>query len=218
MGGNIRNIDITPQKSTEPGSFRSLVVGLGNPGKAYEGTRHNIGFAIVDLLAKKHRLEFRNKAKFKGSLAEGHIGDAPVTLLKPLTFMNLSGESVALMARYLQILPSKILVIADDVDLPIGQLRLKINSGPGTHNGLKSVEHHLQTNRYARLRFGVGGAGNEDLADYVLGRFSPEEEKILPEIVEKAIQAIEIWLDSGITRAMDFTNRKPSNPSKDKNE
>ncbi|HSX14276.1 MAG TPA: aminoacyl-tRNA hydrolase [Chlamydiales bacterium] len=196
-----------------------LVVGLGNPGKAYENTRHNIGFAIIDLLARKHHLEFRDKAKFKGMIAEGKIGEVKVTLLKPLTFMNLSGESVASVVHYLQILPSKILVVVDDVDLPMGQLRLKINSGAGTHNGLKSVEHALQSNRYARLRIGVGEKGEFDLADFVLSRFTLEEEAILPEIKEKAIQAIEIWLDRGITRAMDFANRNlPSNPSKEKNE
>ena len=192
---------------------RYLIVGLGNPGKAYEGTRHNIGFATVDFLARKYRLEFREKAKFKGFVADGQIGDAPVSILKPLTFMNLSGESVALVAHYLQILPSKILVVVDDVDLPVGGLRLKINSGPGTHNGLKSVEHHLQTNRYARLRIGVGNEYEGDLADYVLSPFSREEEKIFPEMIEKAVQAIEIWLDRGITRAMDFANKDPSNPS-----
>jgi PTH1 family peptidyl-tRNA hydrolase len=192
---------------------RYLIVGLGNPGKAYEGTRHNIGFAAVDLLARKSHLEFREKTKFKGLLAEGKIRDAPVSILKPLTFMNLSGESVALVAHYLQILPSKVLVVVDDVDLPLGQLRLKINSGPGTHNGLKSVEEHLQTNRYARLRIGVGNEYEGDLADYVLSQFSREEEKVLPEIIEKAVQAIEIWLDRGITRAMDFANKDPSNPS-----
>lgn len=194
-----------------------LVVGLGNPGKTYDDTRHNIGFAVIDLLASKHHLEFRQKAKFKGMVAEGRIGETKVTLLKPLTFMNLSGESVVSIAHYLQILPSKILVIVDDVDLPMGQLRLKINSGAGTHNGLKSVEQHLQSNRYARLRIGVGEKGVMDLADFVLSRFTPEEEKNLPEIKEKAIQAIEIWLDRGITRAMDYANRS-SNPSKEQNE
>jgi peptidyl-tRNA hydrolase, PTH1 family len=196
---------------------RFLIVGLGNPGKTYENTRHNIGFAVIDLLAQKHHLEFRDKAKFRGSVAEGKIGDTLVTLIKPLTFMNLSGEAVVSIANYLQILPSKILVIVDDVDLPMGQLRLKINSGSGTHNGLKSVEHSLQSNRYARLRIGVGDKGERDLADFVLSRFTLEEEKVLPEIKEKAIQTIEIWLDRGITRAMDYANR-PSNPSKEKNE
>lgn len=186
---------------------RCLIVGLGNPGKDYEGTRHNIGFAAVDLLAQKHRLEFRKKAKFKGAVADGQIGGASVSILKPLTFMNLSGESVALLAGYLEILPSKILVVVDDVDLPVGQLRLKINSGPGTHNGLKSVESCLQTDRYARLRIGVGNECEGDLASYVLSPFSREEEKMLPEIIERAVQAIEIWLDRGITRAMDFANK-----------
>lgn len=194
---------------------RFLIVGLGNPGSEYEGTRHNIGFAFVDLLAKKYNFEFRNKSKFKGAVAEGRIKDAPVSILKPLTYMNLSGESVALMAHYMQILPSKILVVVDDVDIPLGQLRLKINSGAGTHNGLKSVEHHLQTNRYARLRIGVGDDHKGDLAGFVLSRFSEEEEKQLPKILEKAVEAIEILLDRGITRAMDFANRQanPSNPS-----
>jgi PTH1 family peptidyl-tRNA hydrolase len=193
---------------------RHLIVGLGNPGKDYEKTRHNIGFAIVDLLAGKHRLEFREKAKFKGLLAEGQIGDVSVSILKPLTYMNLSGESVALLTHYLQILPSKILVVVDDVDLALGQMRLKINSGPGTHNGLKSVEYHLRTNRYARLRIGVGNEREGDLASYVLSRFSKEDEKTLPEIIDRAVQAIEIWLDRGVTRAMDFANRDyPSNPS-----
>jgi peptidyl-tRNA hydrolase, PTH1 family len=193
---------------------RHLIVGLGNPGKTYDNTRHNIGFAIVDEIAKKHRLEFREKAKFKGLLAEGKIGEVPVSILKPLTFMNLSGESVALLAHYLQILPSKILVVVDDVDFALGQMRLKINSGAGTHNGLKSVEHHLQTDRYARLRVGVGDEHEGDLADFVLSPFSREEERVLPEIKERAVQAVEIWLDRGITRAMDFANKVyPSNPS-----
>lgn len=193
---------------------RHLIVGLGNPGKAYERTRHNIGFAIVDLLASKYRIEFREKSKFKGLLAEGYVGHSPVSILKPLTFMNLSGESISLLANYLQILPSKILVVVDDVDLSLGQLRLKINSGSGTHNGLKSVEHYLETNRYARLRIGVGNESEGDLASYVLSRFSQEDDKLLPEIFERAVHAIEIWLDRGITRAMDFANRNhPSNPS-----
>ncbi len=188
-------------------------MGLGNPGKAYEGTRHNIGFVAVDSLAAKHRLEFREKTKFKGLVAEGQIDGVSVSILKPLTFMNLSGESVALVAHYLQILPSKILVVVDDVDLPLGSLRLKINSGPGTHNGLKSVEEHLQTNRYARLRLGVGNDYEGDLADYVLSHFSREDEKFLPEMIKKSVQSIEIWLSLGITRAMDFANKNPSNPS-----
>ena len=190
------------------GRETALIVGLGNPGKDYEGTRHNIGFSVAEALAGKYSLGFRKKAKFKGLVAEGSLENSSVCVLKPLTFMNLSGESVASLSQYLKILPSRILVIVDDVDLPFGQIRLKINSGPGTHNGLRSVEDHLKTNRYARLRIGVGDKIRGSLADFVLSRFSAEEERELPKITEKAMQAIEIWLDRGITRAMDFANCK----------
>lgn len=192
---------------------KALIVGLGNPGKSYEGTRHNIGFRALEKLAQKQGLSFKKQPKFKGNLAEGQIGADPVILLVPQTFMNLSGEAVALLMSYLQIELSRLLIVVDDVDLDVGQLRMRINSGAGTHNGLKSVEEHLQTNRYARLRIGVGERLEGDLANHVLGRFSAEEEKLLPEILERAVQAIEIWLDQGITRAMDFANVRPSNPS-----
>ncbi len=198
---------------------RALIVGLGNPGKSYERTRHNIGFAVVEKMAKKHGLEFRKQLKFKGSVAEGMIGADSVILLEPLTFMNNSGEAVVLLQRYLQIDLSRLLIVADDVDLPLGQLRMKINSGPGTHNGLKSVEDQLQTNRYARLRIGVGDRKEGDLSDHVLGRFSEEEEILVPGVLERAVQAIEIWLDKGVTSAMDFANvrlkngENPSTPS-----
>jgi len=188
---------------------RALIVGLGNPGKTYERTRHNIGFAAVEEFAKKNRLEFKKQLKFKGSLAEGTIGGNSIILLEPLTFMNNSGEAVALVMRYLQIDLARILIVADDVDFPLGQLRMKINSGPGTHNGLKSVEEHLQTNRYARLRIGVGDPKEGDLSSHVLGRFSEEEEKLVPGVLERAVQAIEIWLDKGITSAMGFANVRP---------
>lgn len=192
---------------------RYLIVGLGNPGKAYERTRHNIGFIAVEQLARQFGLAFHQKVRFKGSLAEGKIGEASVLILMPLTFMNLSGEAVALATHYFNIDLSRLLIVLDDVDLPLGQIRMRINSGPGTHNGLKSVEEHLQTNRYARLRIGVGDRLEGDLADHVLGRFSEEEEKALPQVLGKAVQAIEVWLDKGITRAMDFANVRPSNPS-----
>lgn len=189
---------------------KALIVGLGNPGKSYQGTRHNVGFAIVEKLAEKHRLKFKKELKFKGSIAEGQIGSDPVVLLMPSTFMNLSGEAVALVMHYYQIDLSRLIVIVDDVALPLGQLRIRINSGTGGHNGLKSVEECLQTNRYPRLRMGVGDASG-DLSDHVLGRFSKEEEKLLPGVLERAVQAVEIWLDKGLTSAMCFAN--PSTPS-----
>ncbi len=185
---------------------RALIVGLGNPGKSYERTRHNIGFEAVEKLGKKHGLQFKKQLKFMGSIAEGLIGKDPVILLKPLTFMNLSGESVALVMHYYQIDLSRLIIVTDDVAIPMGQLRIRINSGSGGHNGLKSVEECLQTIRYARLRIGVGDREEGDLADHVLSRFSEEEEKLLPGVLERVVQAIEIWLDKGITSAMNYAN------------
>ena len=187
---------------------RALIVGLGNPGKGYEGTRHNIGFAFLRALAEREGLRFKKEASFKGSIAEGQIGEDPVLLLLPLTFMNLSGESVALVMRYFQIDLSRLIVVVDDVALPLGQLRIRINSGSGGHNGLKSIEESLQTNRYPRLRMGVGDRNEGELADHVLSRFTQEEEKLLPDVLERAIQAVKIWLDQGITSAMNFANPK----------
>lgn len=190
-----------------------LIVGLGNPGKQYRGTRHNIGFAALEKLAEKYNLEFRKKTAFQGSLAEGQIGQAPVILLMPLTYMNESGSSVRLVADYRQVDLSHIMIVTDDVDLPLGQLRVRINSSAGGHNGLKSVEAHLQTDRYARLRIGVGDRKEGDLASHVLAPFSKEEDKLIPDVLERVVRALEIWLDKGITSAMDFANRKPSTPS-----
>lgn len=190
-----------------------LIVGLGNPGKSYEKTRHNIGFEAVDKLAEKYGLEFKKQLKFKGALAEGKVDTASVMILKPLTFMNLSGESVAIVFRYFQIDLSRLIILTDDVALPMGQLRIRINSGPGGHNGLKSIEASLQTNRYPRLRIGVGDRDQGDLADHVLGRFSKEEETLVPSVLERVVKAVEIWLDDGLTSAMNFANKSSSTPS-----
>jgi PTH1 family peptidyl-tRNA hydrolase len=191
----------------------ALIVGLGNPGKTYDRTRHNIGFAAVEALAHKHGLEFKKQLKFKGSLAVGKIGEDPVILLMPQTFMNLSGEAVALVMHYYQVDLSRLLIITDDIALPLGQLRIRINSSSGGHNGLKSVENCLQTNRYPRLRIGVGDRAEGDLADYVLAKFSQEEEKLIPGVLERVVQSIELWLDKGLTSAMNFANKNSSTPS-----
>lgn len=185
---------------------RFLIVGLGNPGKSYDGTRHNIGFDFVDALAEKHGLKFKKVPEFQGSLALGKIGEDDVIVLKPLTYMNLSGESVAKVMRYYQIDLSRLIILCDDVALPLGQMRIRINSGAGGHNGLKSVEECLQTTRYPRLKIGVGDRKEGDLSDHVLGKFSIEEVKQIPSLREKTIQAVEIWLDQGLTSAMNFAN------------
>jgi peptidyl-tRNA hydrolase, PTH1 family len=187
--------------------MKYLVAGLGNPGKTYVGTRHNIGFAAVSALAAKHRLEFRKRLAWKGSIAEGKMGGADLIVMMPLTFMNESGAAVAPALRYLDVDLSRLLVIVDDVAIPMKQIRMRGGGSSGGHNGLKSVEEHLQTNQFARLRIGVGDREEGDLASHVLGRFSKEEEALVPEILERAVEAIEIWLEKGLNHAMDFANK-----------
>ena len=184
-----------------------LIAGLGNPGKSYERTRHNIGFMAAQEFARKHRFEFRKEAKFKSSLALGQIGSKRIILQMPLTYMNLSGEAVAEVIRYWKIDLAHFLVIVDDIAIPLGEIRLRINSGAGGHNGLKSIEEQLQTQSYARLRIGVGDRQQGDLASHVLGRFTEDEAKVVPSVLERSIQAIEIWLDEGITSAMNVANK-----------
>ncbi|MDP1609090.1 MAG: aminoacyl-tRNA hydrolase [Chlamydiales bacterium] len=186
---------------------RYLIVGLGNPGKSYEKTRHNIGFASIQEFAKVHGFTFSKKSQFKSDLAEGMIGSKKVVLQMPLTFMNLSGEAVALSVNFWKIAVEHLLVVVDDVAIALGELRLKINSGCGGHNGLKSIEEHLHTQRYARLKIGVGDRQEGDLSSHVLGRFSEDEQKVVPSVVERSVQATEIWLTQGITSAMNFANK-----------
>lgn len=184
-----------------------LIVGLGNPGREYEKTRHNIGFRCVDRLARENGLTFRRNLKVRGAVAKGLIASQPCVLLKPSTFMNLSGESVALATNAFGVKVESLLVIVDDVALPFGQLRLKVNSGPGGHNGLKSIEAALQTQSYARLKIGVGDAYEGELSDHVLDRFTSEEEALVSEILERATAATVVWIEKEITRAMEAVNK-----------
>lgn len=195
----------------------ALLVGLGNPGASYEKTRHNLGFRIVRAWAEKHTLSFKKKEKWFSLAAEGEVSGSSVIALLPQTYMNLSGKAVAAAIRSTGIDAGKVLIVVDDADLPFGRIKMKIHSGPGGHNGLKSIEEALQTNRYVRLKVGIGAPQEESLESYVLRRFSSEEEETLPQIVERALFAIEVWLEKGLVRAMDVVNR-PSNPSNgDKN-
>ncbi len=185
-----------------------MIVGLGNPGKQYEKTRHNIGFHAVERLGHKHGLAFKNSVKVKGALAVGTIAGQPCLLLKPLVFMNLSGESVMQAMHYYSVDLEKLLVIVDDVAIPLGETRMRINSSSGGHNGLKSIEECLQTDRYARLRLGVGDRKEGDLASHVLGRFSDEEQKLVPALLERSVEITELFITNGLTRAMDYANKK----------
>jgi len=183
-----------------------LIVGLGNPGVSYEKTRHNVGFRVVQELAKKHGLGFKRKAFCKSYLAEGEVEGRKVLLQVPQTYMNLSGEAVKASLDFWKVSFSNLLIICDDVAIDLGRLRLRAGGRSGGHNGLKSIEHHLQTIFYPRLRVGVGNPSEGDLADYVLGSFSEEEMKIVLSMVERSIETVEMWLRVGITSAMNFAN------------
>jgi len=193
-----------------------FIVGLGNPGVAYEETRHNIGFKVAKAFVKKHGLKFRPASHFLGDLAEGPLENKKVIVMLPMTFMNSSGDAVRLCADYFRIQPHQMLVICDDVALPFGKLRMREKGSSGGHNGLKSIEAHLNSQSYPRLRIGVGGSDHIELADYVLGKFTAEERVRIPEIVEKAIAAVETWVSKGITKAMLLANAKELKEEKEK--
>ncbi len=240
---------------------RYLIVGLGNPGAAYEKTRHNVGFNIVKSFAAKHGMVFKHASHLIGDFAQGnmrplhksaclektgHFDEISISsepayagrpiggereskdremgvfnkhdhlcnglnktlLLLPATYMNSSGDAVRRCVDYFKVPLDHFMVVCDDVALPIGAIRMRTKGSSGGHNGLKSIAAHLNTEHYARLRVGVSGPKAEKLADYVLGKFSQEESKIIQDVCLKAIQALELWLTVGIARAMQAANAK----------
>jgi peptidyl-tRNA hydrolase, PTH1 family len=191
-----------------------LVVGLGNPGKEYEGTRHNIGFAVLDRIAEKFGCSFRSKWRFSAKIAEVVAGDAgKVVLAKPQTFMNRSGTAVNTLLQWLKIEPAQLLVVVDDADLPLGQIRLRIAGGSGGHNGLRSIIETLGGNEeFARLRVGIGRSAplGADISGHVLGRFAPSERELAEQAVAVAVEAVDCCLREGVTVAMNQFNRKKS--------
>lgn len=193
-----------------------LIVGLGNPGRAYEATRHNIGFQVVDALAEKSKWSFQPVKAFYGRLAQGTIGDKKILLLKPETYMNSSGESVKQCASYYKVPLTQILVVSDDIYLSLGRLRIKTSGGSGGHNGLKSIESHLGTQVYMRLRVGVGNRESGDLADYVLAPFLSEERERLPGLVKRAGETLELWISKGVTAASEFASKCPEEKEPEK--
>lgn len=183
-----------------------LVVGLGNPGRKYDGTRHNVGFDVVDLLASRHRLEWES-APAEALIAKWRA--ASVLLAKPLTFMNLSGQAVGDLLRFFKVDLADLLVVVDDVNLEVGRLRARPNGSAGGHNGLKSVIGLLGSDEFARLRVGVGrGDRRLDLADHVLARFDPNEREDVAEMVGRAADAVELFTTDGIGQVMNRFNRK----------
>lgn len=193
------------------GSRMYIIAGLGNPGKEYVNTRHNVGFEVIDALADKYNINVL-ELKHKAMIGKGYIEGQKVILVKPLTFMNISGESIRpIMDYYKADIETELIVISDDVSLPPGQLRVRKKGSAGGHNGLKNIIKHLGNENFQRVRMGVGEKPrNYDLADWVLGHFNQEEKKAVDESVEKAIKAIEIMVTDGADAAMNAYNHKVS--------
>jgi peptidyl-tRNA hydrolase, PTH1 family len=188
-----------------------LLVGLGNPGPQYRDTRHNVGFLVIDELARRWQVDSWREA-FKALTAKTLHGDESTVLAKPVTFMNLSGEAVAGIAGFYKIDPADVLIIADDAALPLGRLRARRGGSDGGHNGFKSVSQHLGTQAFPRLRIGVGrGDDRRDLADHVLGRFQPDEREAVAAAVLRAADAAEAFVVDGIERVMNAFNAAADN-------
>lgn len=193
-----------------------IIAGLGNPGKKYEGTRHNIGFQVIDALADKYHIKVL-ESKFKGLVGKGMMNGEKVLLLKPLTYMNLSGECIGEAVNFFKIdETSELIVIADDISLDVGQIRMRKKGSAGGHNGLKNIIAHLGHEEFIRMKIGVGDKpAGYDLADYVLGHFNEEEKKILEESKKRAVLAVETIMSDGIEKAMNLYNTKKGKKHED---
>ena len=189
--------------SKRPGPVERLVVGLGNPGPKYEWTRHNMGFLVIDELAERESIPVQ-RLKFKALTNTAVIGGKSVLLMKPTTYMNLSGEAVGQAARFYKIPPERVLVISDDVALPQGKLRVRRSGSAGGHNGLKNIIAHLGSDQFPRVKVGVGGKPHpdSDMADWVLSPFTGQDRKAMEEAISRAADAVTLLLDKGVDQAM----------------
>jgi PTH1 family peptidyl-tRNA hydrolase len=184
-----------------------LIVGLGNPGAEYARTRHNAGFLLVERLAERWRANWALEKKFNARVAKAEPGGHRAILCEPQTFMNSSGEAVAVLAQFYRVLAARLLVVVDDADLPLGELRLRGGGSSGGHHGLESIEKHLGTRDFARLRIGIGRTdGAREITNYVLGKFSPAETKLAEKVLTVACDQAECWLNAGIQKAMNQFN------------
>lgn len=185
-----------------------LIVGLGNPTDKYEGTRHNVGFEVVDRIADEYGIGL-DTIKHKGMYGKGKLDGTTVILLKPMTYMNLSGESISAVAAYYKIEPCDIIVIYDDINLDVGRLRVRGKGSAGGHNGIKNMIAHLHTEEFPRVRVGVGMKPPKmDLADYVLSRFSKEEQEKMDEEYNRAVKAVAMLVKDELEQAMNEYNGK----------
>lgn len=190
-----------------------IIAGLGNPGSKYENTRHNMGFNAIDAMASEFGIDV-NRAKFKGLIGEGRIGSEKVILLKPQTYMNLSGQSVREIMNFYKIPEENLIVIYDDFDLPIGSIRVRKSGGPGTHNGMKSVVQELGSRKFPRVRVGIGSSDGSTI-QFVIGKVGKDEQQILNEAAEAAASAAADIIRIGIENAMNIHNTRKSEKKDD---
>ena len=185
-----------------------LIVGLGNPGREYARTRHNAGFMVAERLAERWHASWNAEKKFKARVAKLDWDGRRLILCEPQTFMNASGEAVGALAKFYEAPPARTLVIVDDADLPFGEVRLRANGSSGGHHGLESIEAHLGTRDYPRLRIGIGrdSGAQREITGYVLGQFSRADAELLEKVLGRAVEQIECWLREGIGKAMSLYN------------
>lgn len=200
---------ITPPTLVTP----QVIVGLGNPEPKYDQTRHNIGFAAIDALSRTWHIPVTENRKFQGQFGEGlALGSKKIRLLKPLTYMNRSGESIQAVTSWYKLPPESVLVIYDDMDLPLGKTRLRLSGSAGGHNGMKSTISHLNSQNFPRLRIGIGKPkdlpNNDDggTVSHVLGKFSPQEAKLIDPILAFVVECVELTLKQGVEKAMNRCN------------
>ena len=211
------------EAATEPALvIPQLIVGLGNPEPKYDQTRHNIGFAAVDALARSWQIALSENRKFQGVFGEGRGPKADkIRLLKPLTYMNRSGQAIRAVTDWYKLPPESVLVIYDDMDLPLGKMRLRLSGSAGGHNGMKSAIAHLSTQNFPRLRIGIGrpqGTTSSDepgAVSHVLGRFSSAETQLMSEVLQLVVECIELSLKQGVEKAMNRYNSRTLVVTKD---
>jgi len=184
-----------------------LLVCLGNPGKQYENTRHNIGFMTADEIERRSGVKI-NKLRYRALTGEVKLGGERVLVMKPQTYMNLSGEAVKLAGAFYKIPPDHVIVISDDVSLPLGKLRIRANGSAGGHNGLKNIIQHLGTDAFPRIKVGVGAPEHpeHEMVDWVIGNFTPAEKKVVAEAVGRAADAVECLIEKGVSEAQNKFN------------
>lgn len=192
--------------ASESNQPAKIIVGLGNPGPRYAASRHNVGFHVLDRLAEKHHLKF-SRRRFNARLAEGAITNTRVLLVEPQTFMNLSGEAIAKVVASQRVPLSAIIVVYDDLDLPLGKLRLRAHGSAGGHHGMESIIAKIHSADFPRLRVGIGRPDSREDVDHVLGGFTEDELKTMNATYARAVEAIETWLNEGIEKAMNGFNR-----------